>query len=123
MTGTKAGQSIEGQCLLLQTRQIFARRPEFNSQISQLVYRFKLGINSLAKIETELDPKKPIFTKSPFLNKGDGLVAKSIVVLSTEPVSKTVTKGSGKHNATFATATGLACAKIEVPKREHNLTN
>ena len=104
MVFTEVGTSVEGKKIAFQCRKFYVQRPYKEERLKyKTVYPVKLSIFGIATIETELNPKKHIISKSSHLNKGDEIRGEAIKLFSIKPIpDKSVKHGTGKHKANFS---------------------
>jgi hypothetical protein len=112
--------SVEGKKLCFNTRQFFSKPPVINEILGQKVYPFKLGINGYVKIDTPLeDPEQTVLYKTSLIDVGDAVQGGSVDGWSTKPIKTDVSKGSGRHSASFGILNGHSYAHVESSPREH----
>jgi hypothetical protein len=78
MIYTEICTSIEGEKLFLQCRKFNPLRPRKDDTLNQLVFPFKLGINALAIINEELNPKNYKFRDISILDMDSCLSGETI---------------------------------------------
>jgi hypothetical protein len=109
--------SIECKVADLKFRKFIPQLPTKDEKFT-LIYRFVLDYNSQAIIATELDPKTALYDTASMLNKDDGINGEQIEVKSRKNIpesSADLSKGSGRHKASFVTARGFIYAKLTKP--------
>lgn len=106
--------SIEAEKAEAKARKINVFSPQLSSELSCLVFPFKLSRNSEIYIKKEIVPKKALILKTSLLNKNQGIKGKIISGYSKKQFpDKSVKKGSGTHKASFMTFNKFVFAKLE----------
>jgi hypothetical protein len=115
------GASVEGEKLMLSTRQFFASPPVRCPTTKKKQYRFHLGMRADATIHQAYEnPPENVFYTSSFVNEGDQIQGSTLSGWAWKALGPpNVEKCSGTHSGSVLKVTGGCLAQVDAPSREH----
>lgn len=114
MIQTAVCTSIEGDKLFLQCRQFNPFQPRIDPTMNCIIYPFKMGINSKAIIEEELNPKEYKFRAKSILEKDTCIKGESIEGFSVKPLGAVEIIHTGAHRGRVINTKSFSFAHIVV---------